>query len=283
MATIPISEQIEAALATALLRAVEMVRDATRVGEILDAMAAGDIEGALDAIRMEIGEAELEHVVPQALRSVYEDAGLTARQSLQRALGAEVRVSFDLLNPEAISWIRDNAAALIRNFGDSSLGAIRDLILNAYRAGRTPAALARMIRESGIGLDARRLTALENYRLGLEGAPPGTWSREQIDKLVSEYAERLLRDRARLIARTETLRAAAEGNRELWRQAQARGLLGDGAEVEWQTTGQENVCPECDALEGERIPLGGTFSNGDPGPPAHPACSCVAVLHPAAG
>lgn len=275
MATTPI-EALEATLAAALIRAVGRIHDETREREVLDSLEAGDVEGAIDAIRFEIGEVELEHVIPQTLRSAFENAGIEARADLQAKLGADVRVAFDLLNPAAVSWIRDNAAALIENFGASSLEGIRGLILDAYRAGTNPADLARMIRESGIGLDARRITALENFRSAFPAGTPLA----RIEELVRAYGERLLRDRARLIARTEIARAAGEGNRELWDQAKTRGLIGDGAEVEWQTTGQENVCPECDAMDGETIPVGGTFSNGDEGPPAHPACSCVAVLHP---
>lgn len=270
-------------MAAAILRAIALVRSKTRVTEIANAIEAGDIGGAIDAIRWELGEAALEQVIPQAIRSAFEAAGYEARAALRRDLGdaaASTSIRFDLLNPEAVAWIRDNAAALIRDFGDSSMQAIRAYITEAYQRGDTPGELAATIRDSGIGLDQRRLRALGNFRDGLMSEARTRNQRARASDMVRAYAARLLRDRARLIARTETLRAAAEGNRELWRQAKERGLLGEDAVVQWRTTGQENVCPECDAMDEETVPVGGTFSAGVPGPPLHPACSCVAILLP---
>lgn len=272
-------DDLTVALVNAILRAVEKVKSRTHAHEIERAIARGDIQGALDAVKMEFGAAELEEMVPQALRTAFETAGTQARDSLQEQLGAELRVGFDILNPEALDWIRERGGELITSFGESSLQAIRSMITSAYRSGATPAELASTIRESGIGLTERQLKALENYRAGLK-ASTQKLSESEIASRVETYGERLLRQRARLIARTETLRAAAEGNRELWRQAKAKGLIGDDAEVEWNTTGQENVCPECDELDGETAPVGGTFPGGIEGPPLHPACSCVLIMHP---
>lgn len=271
------------AMAAAILRAINLVRSKTRVNEITHAIEAGDIQGAIDAIRWELGAAQLEQVIPQAIRSAYEQAGLEARTALHRDLAATTAASsirFDLLNPEAVAWIREAAASLIKDFGESSLGAIRALIRQAYTRGDTPGQVATMIRASGIGLDARRMQALDNYRTGLMAAAKTPRQMAQAAVHVYAYGERLLRARARLIARTEIAEAAGEGNRELWRQAKERGLLPDEAVVQWRTTGQENVCPECDELDETTVPVGGTFPPGVPGPPLHPACSCVAILLP---
>lgn len=267
---------IERRLALAIKEAAYRVRDRTLAREVENAIAAGDIQGAIEAVKMEVGEAYLSEQIPDALRSAYEAAGRKAAEALR--FHAE-RASFEILNPESVSFLRTSAAALIREFGESSLRAIRAYITRAYRTGQTPAALARTIVDSGIGLTERQLTAVDNFRTGLEDGPRD-FTQAEVDSMVDRYAERLLRYRARLIARTEINRAENQGNRELWRQARERGLLDARAVVEWQTTGQENVCPECDGVDGEVVPLGATFSVGVEGPPLHPACSCVNVIHP---
>lgn len=274
-----LADDLEAFLVRAIRRAVTMVKNQTAVDEIEAALGRGDIQSALDAVTMEVAVEELEKVIPRALRSAYEAAGDRASSRLERQLGAGISVRFDVLNPEAVTWIRDRAAELIRTFGKSSLQAIRDILSLSYRTGVPPGKVARMIAESGIGLTPRQAQALDTYRRGLEKSP-ARFNEEKIADMVRAYGDRLLRQRARLIARTEILRAQAEGNRELWRQAKERGLLPPGAEVEWKTTGQENVCPICDELDEETVPAGGTFSVGVEGPPLHPACSCVLIMHP---
>lgn len=77
------------------------------------------------------------------------------------------------------------------------------------------------------------------------------------------------RQRARLIAQTETTRAFFEGNRAGWRQS---GVID---QLEWRTSNDERVCPVCGNLHGTRAPLNGDF--GGYLPPAHPGCRCWAV------
>jgi len=83
-------------------------------------------------------------------------------------------------------------------------------------------------------------------------------------------------DRGELIARTETMIAANEGQREAWRQAQESGALPDDAQKEWITTGDAKVCDECESLEGAISDLDGQYPDpGGDGPPLHPRCRCT--------
>jgi SPP1 gp7 family putative phage head morphogenesis protein len=87
--------------------------------------------------------------------------------------------------------------------------------------------------------------------------------------------------RAELIARTESMTAANEGQMALWDQAQEAGLIGPNAQKEWVTAGDEKLCPICDGLDGEQVGLDETFdADGEDieGPPAHPNCRCVIAL-----
>lgn len=82
-------------------------------------------------------------------------------------------------------------------------------------------------------------------------------------------------DRADLIARHETMLAAGEGQRQGWDQAVEEGLLtGDERRV-WIVTPDDKLCPICIELEDKTAPLGGKYSGGIDGPPAHVACRCT--------
>lgn len=80
--------------------------------------------------------------------------------------------------------------------------------------------------------------------------------------------------RAEVIARTESMMAANQGQREAWAQAADEGLLPVDAQREWIATSE--ACPECDALDGEVVGLDEQYPNdGGDGPPAHPNCRCT--------
>lgn len=80
--------------------------------------------------------------------------------------------------------------------------------------------------------------------------------------------------RADVIARTESMMAANQGQREAWAQAADEGLLSADVQREWIATSE--ACPECDALDGEVVGLDEEYPNdGGDGPPLHPNCRCT--------
>ncbi len=98
---------------------------------------------------------------------------------------------------------------------------------------------------------------------------------DQIDNLIGDP------ERADIIARTETMRASNEGQLEAWDQATEAGLLTGQEQIEWITTPDDRLCPICEPLDGETIPMGGEFDvDGDKisAPPAHPRCRCTVGL-----
>lgn len=78
--------------------------------------------------------------------------------------------------------------------------------------------------------------------------------------------------RADMIVRTEVMDAANEGLAQSWDQAQEAGLLPDNATKVWIAA--DGCCDECDAVDGEEVPLDEDFSAGDD-PPLHPNCRCT--------
>ncbi|MBA3875594.1 MAG: hypothetical protein C0498_01435 [Anaerolinea sp.] len=77
------------------------------------------------------------------------------------------------------------------------------------------------------------------------------------------------RERATVIARTETIRASSAGALERYREA---GVT----DKEWSADG-EGTCAQCQALHGEQRPMDRPFTGGIDAPPAHPDCRCATL------
>lgn len=110
--------------------------------------------------------------------------------------------------------------------------------------------------------------------------------REQTD--LKDYAEELTEaigdaTRADLIARTESMIAANEGQAEAWDQAVEAGLLTGNEQKTWIVSEDEALCPICDGLADQTVGLDENFKSPDTGeefdqPPAHPRCRCTTGL-----
>lgn len=82
-------------------------------------------------------------------------------------------------------------------------------------------------------------------------------------------------DRAELIANTESMLAANNGQRQAWNQAVDKGLLEGDEKREWIATGDDLLCDECEELDGKTTNLKGDYPDpGGDGPPLHPRCRC---------
>lgn len=144
----------------------------------------------------------------------------------------------------------------------------------AFKEGLPPRESARLIR-SLIGLTERDARAVAKLRATLleRGALPAA-----VEKQTARYAERLLNARAETIARTETMTAAAQGQAELWSQAEAAGLLTGEELREWIVTDDDRTCEICLPMDGQQVAKGENFVDGDgnevEAPPAHPNCRC---------
>jgi hypothetical protein len=107
--------------------------------------------------------------------------------------------------------------------------------------------------------------------------PEGGLNVKQIESELKRYAERLTKQRALDIARTETMRVANEGQRQTWIQAIAKGELSGREKRVWITA---DPCPICIPLEGATADIFGAFPGGLEGPPAHTNCECTQGLQP---
>lgn len=187
-------------------------------------------------------------------------------------------LSFNLDNPEAIAAAEDLTNELVAVLSDDSAAAIREILRRAFVEGIPPYDAAVLI-EDAIGLNAIQANALANYMAGLQAAG---YAPDDIESMVSDYSDRLLQDRAEMIARTETIRAAADGQEALWSQAADIGLINpDRTRRKWIATDDERTCHDCMDMDGEETALDEPFDGPDgptDGPPLHPNCRCAEGL-----
>jgi hypothetical protein len=200
---------------------------------------------------------------------------------------------FNMVSPQAVSWAQHESATLVTAIGEDQLAAIRDVIAASTGGAYAVDKSARLIRDV-VGLDSRRAAALAGFQSRLQAgvakmqaggatAAKVAAAQAKAGKAVERYRKRLLTQRGTVIARTETLAAANQGQLEAWRQARDAGRLPKGAQKKWITTPDDRRCTAiCKPMHGQKVPLDASFMvpkvGAKPRPPAHPQCRCVMSL-----
>jgi len=149
-----------------------------------------------------------------------------------------------------------------------------------------PELLARVLARS-VGLNGAWQRSAAAYLSTIAHLPPAT-----VERLYTAHTRNLIAQRALLIARTETMRAANSGRRLSWSVATRIDLLdGDRAAVQWLVGPSGwagiDVCERCAPMADKVTTVGGGFdyttrrSHGFlSGPPLHPACRCSTRILP---
>lgn len=218
--------------------------------------------------------------------------------------------SIDLFNPTAndmagyyttatLAWLRASGvvakgsnwqdvdmrrlAEMVRQNTESWQTGTRNAVINAMtsavRNDMTMSELVDVLVRT-VGLDERYARAVDNFQNGL--IERGT-SRSAARGRAKQYANTLVRARAKTIARTETQRMLQLAQREAYeRTMDLLGIPASAATVEWLTSDDEKLCEQCAPLNGETAPFDNTvWDNGDTytyGPPLHPNCRCTTVV-----
>ena len=267
-----------------------------------DAVASGDMDAVLEALGFD-GSAFSGYILP-ALGDVVDEAGKATFETDYglAARAGRLAIRFDMINPHTVYAVRDFGGDLITQITEDTRDAIRDIVAYAMEYGGHPYQQARQIRNL-IGLTSEQMGAVDNFRTMLESGDRTALSRtlrdarfdgtldralgfqpslelapEQIGRMVSRYADRMLDARAVNIARTETMRAANLGQNEAWYQAVQGGLLKPGLTRAWLVTPDDRLCEFCAAIPGmnpDGVGLDGMFDTpfGPVDmPPLHPQC-----------
>ncbi len=237
------------------------------------------------------------------------------RPRLERAAREAFDAGRSALNPDALrAALRDKKELEVFALVSGAISAAANALRPALEE-----ALTRVMKSSG-GAEARRLNglrsaagvrALAGFAFDVTDPNAVEWIREHAGETITdisestrgrirelvedafeeqfdvdELADRIGEligddDRAETIARTETMLASNQGQKEAWSQATDEGLLtGDELQV-WIVTPDDRLCEICEPMDGKTAPLNGEFETAlgrVDAPPAHPRCRCVVGL-----
>lgn len=255
------------------VKSVEQISNDPELLSLLNDIVAGkyialtpEVEARIRRVNIPMGD------LVKITRQAYTAAG---RATVK---GANLRMSFDVTNPRAISTARRVSAAMVTNISTTTQQSLRDLITEAVSGDMPMTTVRRMISQQ-VGLLPAHAAAVRRYEQTLLASG---MSRQQVTNAVAGYAGRLLRYRAELIARTEVARATSWGQKEAWDQALDNDLVPIETMRVWITAADERVCPVCGPMNGQVATLDGVWLTGN-GPvevptDVHPQCRCTSGL-----
>lgn len=292
----------ESRIQRAFVQAVKDARDDVVLTRIADLLERGSMEEALRVV-----DSITSVMSTQVSLSVVESGESTAT-FISNVLGS--KVLFDNTNVRAISIMRQASLDLIREFTQQQTDATREALTEGIRRQLNPIDQARYFRDS-IGLTQRQTRAVNNFRRLLEEDPSealtrqlrdrrfdpsvirsisteAPLSKEHIDRMVERYRQRYVQYRARVIARTESLRAVHQGTEEMYRQAIESGELeANRLTRAWDASGDADVRNSHSLMDGQVKPFGEAFISGagnllrypgDPNAPGSDTIQCRCVL-----
>jgi hypothetical protein len=218
---------------------------------------------------------------------------------------AILRYRFDRTSPTAEAYAVKSSASMVSDIADSNITGVRTLVGRAFQEQRTyqqtATALTALLSETvplnsvaqklgqayGInanGLFPRYANAVANYaertaaKLAKDGVT-GSKALKIVQDRSDKYAQKLRRSRAKMISRTEIMRANNAGRLAASDQAAAKGLFDrDKAKRQWISAPQDS-CFICGPLNEVAVPYNETWYEGEPAY-VHPNCRCTWILLP---
>lgn len=271
-----LARQMEPALRSAFLAAIRDAKSNITLQLVEQALRAIDPAAA---IRAATGGLEFERM-RDTLADIVEASGNITTQALARTTGT-LLASFDMTNPYAAQYARSEVGRLISGITQSTQEGIQRLIERGIVEGIDVRTSARQIRNM-VGLTGQQADWVMNYEMRLLDRGIG-----DIDAKVERYANKLIRQRANTISRTETLDATNSGQQAAWKAAQDQGFLDKDVRVTWIVARDERLCEVCAPMpmmeENRNVKVGGFFTTGDGRritrpQETHPNCRCTTAL-----
>lgn len=294
---------IEPKLYKAFIQAVNQLRDEALIEDLAKLIQSGDIDSALTLVQKTINNFTTDVV------GFYSMAGAATADSISRLL--TVRVSFDQTNYRAVRMMQAAKLRLIQGLNEDQRVALRTTLTSGVARGINPKQQARELGNL-LGLNAKQIEAVDNYRRLLEMNSAASLNRtlrdrrfdptvensvrtgngltnDQIERIVARYASRQLDYRAKMIARTEAMRAVNEASEEAFRQAIDAGDIDESKlKRTWVTAQDERVRGSHRSMNGQVRSLDTPFVSGDgynlryPGDYNAPAsevihCRCIVI------
>lgn len=281
---------------TALLDVFDQVKYDVKFRALQRALGNGDTVAAWNSIPWEaIPDMEATQDLNKILGDIFKNAGSKTMADMM----GKPKVEFNAIDEDtATFWAQNESSYLITHITEQMRSSIQRAVQNAFLDGLAPPNKqvftvlehAINIRED-LGLNARQVSSMDKYRSDLR------WSGitgPAYDKLVAKRQHEFLLARTDMIARTETIQSAAEGQRATWDMQIAEGRLDSARwEVEWLVTPDDVTCKRCFSMRGKRRSINGVYQGvpysggpagrGTKGPTLHPNCRCTERLVPRRG
>lgn len=276
-----LTRHLEGRLSASLLRAVGKAKAGVRLSAVERALLEQNVEAAIDALGIDTVRnalADMQEAAAQVRQLGWQQIvdALPARIAQQATLQLTFS-AYTLDRPEVMLAVRTADLRRIQGIDTETRMALRQELARVIRDGVHPTEAARQIRDL-IGLNQKQAAAVASFRQQLvaEGR-----DRSQVERMTLRFANRQLQLRASTIAQTETMSALNTGRRlQSERLVREQVIQAEDWEQEWRSAEDDRTCPICEPLNGQRVPIGGTFVTAVgplQQPPAHPRCRCVTV------
>ena len=271
-----------------VVAAIEELHDGISVSEAERAIATRSTAPLLDSA----GWARFE----QALAIAFSPGGpldamteAIIADSLKEQVLKGVQLDLQPIRERAAKWLEIEGADQVTRISNETKKALRELITKASRAPLSIEEAARqIIKTRGFGLSRPLQRQYLKYTGELvERWQAGDLTRRQVHHLAGIRFQRLKRERAKLIARTEANNAGNEARRLLWSEDKRQGEISSAEYILRWITRNIGVCPRCSALSNKTAEIDGEFVS-DPvksgryagqvirikRPTVHPKCFC---------
>lgn len=256
------------------------------------------VDNAVEPISTRLGEAfvSVEKILLDCLVAVGQASARSLTRTPSKArFAAKPVIQFNRSNPEAIRWAKTRSANLITGITEDTRRSIRRVMGQAMSEHLSIDQTAALLRKI-IGLSGNQADAIYNLREEIQDNPGRILQRQNLkfkvpatgatpsylDGATGRYASRLLFNRARNIARSETMLASNEGQRQLWLQAVEADLIDPSTRRRWISTPSPRTCELCRSMNGRTASIEGFFTLPDGtkvrNAHAHSQCRCAEGL-----
>ncbi len=268
----------EPKMRAAFLDAIQRAANRVDIAALVRLLENGDVGGALRLVGLEPANFSGLALVHQQIFNTGGAAAAASIPPLPQAAGYALHILFDVRNPAAEAWIRQQSGTLIKEIVDDQRVTIRDYLEKGLAAGNNPRTTALDLvgridprsrqRVGGvIGLHSTQEVWLRNYADKLANDPRAaldyTLRDKRFDRTILRaiqdgtpipadiqvkarvsYANKALKYRADMIARNETVRALGAGQAQAYDQAISDGKLDVDLLIRyWVTAGDARVRP----------------------------------------
>jgi hypothetical protein len=286
-----LAARFESRLVGPFLRSVEFLEDSAR-----DAwrrqVARGSFNpwAAIDALPWEEFGRRLFPGVVAGTEAVYtrardaellEDFDIKIKKPTRKADGF-IETEPSIAEALSFEFIQLHGAELVTAITNSTREGMKQILEAIVLESPAPEVIARRLVEDGLGLFPKWSQAVtRRYELLIANDYP----EDQARKIAAKYKKKLIRSRARMIARTETIRARSVGIEHAWEIAMSEGQLDPIMGKIWIA---KSPCPICLELANlPPVPVSEPFQGPDGPiyrPPAHPNCKCgIGLVDPERG